>query len=238
MLADLFNCPAENIRVAYNGVDADALLGLSPEGRALVDRLGLLDSDLVLLMPVRVTQAKNIEYALGVTAALKERDCRPRLIVTGPPDPHDGKIIVYFRSLRTLRTELNVEHEARFVFESGPYPNEPRLVDDRVVGDLYRMSDVMFMPSHREGFGMPVVEAGLAGVPVVCADVPAASEIGGSEVMLIDPAVEPIRTADRILELIEHNPISRLRRRVRQGYSWSAIFRRDIEPLLKDTQTK
>ncbi|NIV33878.1 MAG: glycosyltransferase, partial [Anaerolineae bacterium] len=72
-LAKLFGCPADEVRVIYNGVDPQALLGLSPEGATLVERLGLLEQDLVLLMPVRVTQAKNIEYALRVVASLKAR---------------------------------------------------------------------------------------------------------------------------------------------------------------------
>src|SRR5690606_12542189 len=70
--------------------------------------LGLLDAGLNVLMPVRVTQAKNIEYALRVTAALKAAGQRPRLIVTGPPDPHDAQSMACFRSLLALRQELGV----------------------------------------------------------------------------------------------------------------------------------
>lgn len=232
VLADLLQCPAERIRVVYNGVAPDVLLGLSPDGHALADRLGLLECDLVLLMPVRVTQAKNIECALRVAAHLKEHGCRLRLIITGPPDPHDAHSLAYFRSLQTLRRELGVEKEARFVFECGAQPDEPLLIEPRIVGDLYRVSDVMFMPSHREGFGMPVLEAAWAGVPVVCSGIPAAREIGGDDVVLIDAADEPAHIAGQILDCIERNPVSRLRRRARREYSWRAIFHRDIEPLL------
>ena len=232
-LAELLGCSSEQIRVIYNGVDPVTLLGLSAEGYALVSRLGLLDRELVLLMPVRVTRAKNIEYALHMVAALKARGCRPRLVVTGPPDPHDAYSMTYYHSLQDLRRKLNVVEEARYVFESGPEPDWPFFIDDRVVGDLFRVSDVVFMPSHREGFGMPVLEAGLVGVPVVCTDIPAASEIGDGSVMLIDTTDDPAITANRILKRIERNPISRLRRRVRQRYTWSTIFRRDIAPLLE-----
>ncbi len=72
-LADLFGCPLEEIRVIYNGVDPQELLALSDVGRSLIDRLDLWDSDLNLLMPVRVTQAKNVELALRVVAVLKKR---------------------------------------------------------------------------------------------------------------------------------------------------------------------
>ena len=232
-LAQLLGCPVEEIRVIYNGVDPSSLLGLTAEGADLVGRLELLEPDLVLLMPVRVTRAKNIEYALRVVAALKARDCRPKLVLTGPPDPHDAKSMTYFESLQALRRQLDVEEEMRFVFESGLDPEQPLIIDTQVVGDLFRVADLMFMPSHREGFAMPVLEAGLAGVPVVCTDVPAAVEIGQEDVMLFDKAEDPADLADRILSWAEGSAVRRLRRRVRQSYTWHAIFERDIEPLLR-----
>jgi glycosyltransferase involved in cell wall biosynthesis len=232
-LAALLGCPLEQIRVIYNGVSPEVLLGLSVEGYALVTRLGLLESDLVLLMPVRITQAKNIEYALQVVAALKELGYRPKLIVTGPPDPHEADSMAYFQGLQALRKQLGLEREMRFVFESGPEPTQPFIIDERVVGDLFRVSDVMFMPSHREGFGLPVLEAGLAGVPVVCThNVPAAEEIGGGEVILFDANQDPALVAGQILAWVEGSPAHRLRRRVRQYYTWHTIFHRDIKPLL------
>ncbi|HEY3476756.1 MAG TPA: glycosyltransferase, partial [Anaerolineales bacterium] len=118
-LAGLFGCPSEEIRVIYNGVDPGELLTLSEQGRALVDRLGLWDSDINLLMPVRVTQAKNIELALQVVAALKERGIHPKLVVTGPPDPHDPGNMKYFQSLLDLRQQLNLRDNMHFVYESG-----------------------------------------------------------------------------------------------------------------------
>jgi glycosyltransferase involved in cell wall biosynthesis len=232
-LAALLECPLEEVQVIYNGVNPQVLLGLSEAGYALVNRLGLLESNLNLLMPVRVTQAKNIEYALQVLAALKSRGARPKLILTGPPDPHDAESMAYFHSLQMLREEMGVEKEMRVVFESGPEPDQPFIIDDRVVGDLYRVSDVMFMPSHREGFGMPVLEAGLIGMPVVSSDnVPAAAEIGGQDVTIFDAGQEPDELAEQILAWAEASPTLRLRRRVRQYYTWEAIFQRDIEPLL------
>jgi glycosyltransferase involved in cell wall biosynthesis len=232
-LATLLGCPLEQIHVIYNGVDPKMLLGLSAEGQALVNRLGLLESDLVLLMPVRVTRAKNIEYAMHVVAALKSRGSRPKLVVTGPPDPHDEESMAYFRTLQELRIDLDVEEEMRFVFESGSDPDEPFTIDAQVVGDLLRVSDAMFMPSHTEGFGMPVLEAGLVGVPILCTDIPAAEEIGGEGVILFDADEDPAHVAELILAWVERSPAHRLRRRTRQNYTWRAIFQRDIKPLLR-----
>jgi glycosyltransferase involved in cell wall biosynthesis len=100
------------------------------------------------------------------------------------------------------------------------------------VGDLFRVSDLMFMPSHREGFGMPVLEAGLVGIPVVSTPVPAAEEIGGENVKIIDAEADPAEIAALILEWVDADKIYHLRRQVRQQYTWDAIFEKDIEPLL------
>ena len=198
-----------------------------------MERLGLLESDLILLMPVRITQAKNLEYALRLVAALKDLRRQPVLVVTGPPDPHDARSVAYFHSLQALRERLGVSAEARFVYESGPCPDQPFTIDEEVVGDLLRVSDLVLMSSHREGFGMPVLEAGLVGVPVVCTDVPAAEEIGGSDVLRFDTDEDPRHLAERVLAAVEQSPVYRLRRRVRQRYTWRAILHRDIRPLLR-----
>lgn len=232
VLAELFGCDVQDIHLVYNGVEPGSLLGLSQEGRRLAERLDLFSANLVLLMPVRVTRAKNIEYALQVLAALSQ-STGAKLIITGPPDPHDPASMGYFNELKNLRRSLGVEREARFVFESGHAPDDPYFIDERVVGDLYRLSDVVFMPSHREGFGMPVLEAGLAGIPVLCTGIPAAEEIGAQEVTLFSAGEAPGDLAAAIVDLVEANPLSRFRRNIRQRYTWEAVFQRQIKPLLR-----
>jgi len=232
-LSELFGCPAERISVIYNGVDPGELLGLSGESQSLVDQFNVAQSDLVLLMPVRVTQAKNIEFALQVVATLKRRGLRPSLIVTGPPDPHDALSLSYYQGLLALRRQLGVEQEVRFVYETSLGPGQPRTVGPRVVGELFRVSDVLFMPSHREGFGMPVVEAGLVGLPVFCAAIPAGEEIGGEDVTTFAADATPAEVAARLAAWAEASAIHRLRRRVRQSLTWDQLFRREILPLLE-----
>ena len=231
-LANLFECPVEKINVIYNGVNPQDLLGLSSEGMELIKRLNLLDSELNILMPVRVTQAKNIEYALQVLAMVISNGIAAKLVLTGPPDPHDAHNMAYYHSLHQMRRKLGIEDRMHFVFEAGPDPEQPYQINSQVVGDLFRISDLLFMPSHREGFGMPVLEAGLTGIPVVSTEIPASVEIASDEVLLIKPDQDPHTTARQILELVEGNPISRFRRKVRQDYTWEAIFSKDIEPLL------
>jgi glycosyltransferase involved in cell wall biosynthesis len=233
-LARLFNQPEDNIQVVYNGVDHQTLLGLSTEGYDLIQRLDVFNSDLILLMPVRVTQAKNIEYALHLVATLKEKGVQPKLIHTGPPDPHSDQSMQYFHSLQKLRSELNIENEMCFVFESGPQADQPYQVSLDIVGELYRISDLMLMPSHREGFGMPVLEAGLVGIPAICTShVPAAVEIGAADITIFDASTDPTHLAGQLISWMKTNPQYRFKQRVRRQFTWDALFERDILPLLE-----
>ncbi len=231
-LAGLYQCLPEEIQVIYDGVDQADLYSLSEEGRSLIERLQLTQAELILLMPVRITQAKNIELALQVVAQLKERGTLTRLVISGPPDPHDPRDMDYYASLLNLRQKLGVEKEARFVYESGPLPGEGYTIRLPVVRELYRACDALFMPSHREGFGMPILEAGLIGLPIFTTEIPAAQEIGGQEVIRFSPNDPAGKVAEQILSWILDSPTQRLRQRIRQNYTWQAIFEHQILPLL------
>lgn len=233
-LADLLRCPREEVQIIPNGVDPQEVLALSEAGLALIDQLSLWESDLNLLLPVRITQAKNLELAVHVIAALKQNGIHPRLVVTGPPDPHNPANMQYFQDLLDLRNRQGVTEEVRFIYESGPAPGQPLIVGMDVVAHLLRVSDALFMPSHREGFGMPILEAGLAGIPVFCSTaIPAANEIGGGDVIRFSPDAQPEDVARLILDWMEGSPVHRLARRVRQRFTWQSIFQRQILPLIQ-----
>lgn len=53
---------------------------------------------------------------------------------------------------------------------------------------LYRGASVLVMPSTYEGFGLPVLEAMRAGIPVICARSSSLPEVGGDAAMWVDAA--------------------------------------------------
>ena len=232
-LAEVFNCPQSRLHVIPNGVHVRFWWNLSPEGDALLTQLGLLEGDLFMLQPVRITQLKNIAYSLRVAAAVKASGYSPRFLVTGPPDPHDPTGLKLLAELRTLRRELGLESEAFFACELGPDPDEPRVLPFSVVRDLYEACDLILLPSTAEGFGIPLIEAGLLGRAVFCADIPAFREIGTRLVHHFRLDDEPADVAARILSWAERDRSYQLRRRVWREYTWRAVRRIHIEPLLK-----
>ena len=232
-LVEISGMPAAEIAVIYNGVDPAAVLGLSPAGAALAERLGLQAADLVLVMPVRVTRAKNIEFALETVYHLAQDSPDVRLVITGPPDPHIPDSLAYYETLRRRRSELGLTRQVRFVYESGPEGSSSFEIPITQVYELLRCADVMLMPSLREGYGMPILEAGLAGIPVVAQlAVPAAREIAGVDLGIVLENQTPAETAQEISQLVEISPTLRFKRRVRRSYTWDTLFYQSIEPLL------
>jgi glycosyltransferase involved in cell wall biosynthesis len=68
-------------------------------------------------------------------------------------------------------------------------------VPDGLLPGLYAGAEAFALPSHYEGFGLPVLEAMAAGVPVVAADTAALPETCGGAARLVPPDGEAVRDA-------------------------------------------
>jgi glycosyltransferase involved in cell wall biosynthesis len=55
---------------------------------------------------------------------------------------------------------------------------------------LYERAHAFIYPSMFEGFGMPVLEAMAAGIPVACSDIPPLREVAGDAALFFDPLDE------------------------------------------------
>jgi glycosyltransferase involved in cell wall biosynthesis len=52
-------------------------------------------------------------------------------------------------------------------------------LDSHILAAVYRRASLVLLPSEREGFGLPVVEAMACGTLVIASDIPALREVGG-----------------------------------------------------------
>lgn len=234
-LAERYNQPKEKIEVIYNGFDPCVWYGLTPEGWDLIHRLDLLSGDLIMLMPARVIQSRNIELAARVLAALKERGCCPRLVITSLPGPRGEDSMMNDKDLFQLRDALDLQRELFFFCEPGGDPGIPFAISQQVAADLLRICDILFMPSHRAGLGQPVLEAGLFGTPVLLSDqANAAKEVDGRRVYLFDLLAAPEKIAELLLERATRSQSYRFRCQIRQNLTWETLFRKKIEPLLRN----
>lgn len=233
MLADLLQIPIEQIAVAPPGVDVQALLKLEPQTAAIVHKHRLLEADPLLVLPARITRRKNIELAVRIVAALRERGCAPTLVVTGPPGPHNPTNAAYLAELQMLRSAL----DARVIFlyeevSGGATPTPAYPVTDVHIADWLGLADGLLFPSRSEGFGMPVIEAALRGVPIFCADIPPFREIVGDRALVFALDEPPAVIAARIAAALCDDARYGLRREVRVRYTWQAIYHQAIKPLL------
>ena len=55
---------------------------------------------------------------------------------------------------------------------------------------LYERARAFVYPSTFEGFGMPILEALAAGIPVACSDIPPLREVAGDAALYFDPLNE------------------------------------------------
>lgn len=95
-------------------------------------------------------------------------------------------------------------------------------VNDAELEDFYASLDVLVVPSHFEGFGLPVLEAMARGVPVIAARSSSLPEVGGEAALYFDPN-DPEELAQRLHEIADPTTAATLRNaglaRV-ASYSW------------------
>jgi glycosyltransferase involved in cell wall biosynthesis len=77
--------------------------------------------------------------------------------------------------------------------------------------NLYRRALVFVLPSHNEGFGMPVLEAMTVGVPVVAANRGALPEVLDGAGVLVEPD-DVVGLAEALASLLD-DPLRRQRQR-------------------------
>ncbi len=135
-------------------------------------------------------------------AAKMSRPAGKRIAMIGEIEPRKNQAGV-LRACRYLRAERPEERITLVLIgdkaPQNPYAFLERMaqqhvniehlgyVSDSTIGDALRSCDAFLYPSLWEGFGIPVLEAMSAGVPVVCSDGSSLPEVGGPLAFYCDP---------------------------------------------------
>lgn len=140
---------------SLSGVDVERfnLGALAEQAGRLRTRLGLNESHFVFAFIARKTRDKGAVDVLRAFAAVSKYHPRARLLFVGP-DESGGEIGELSRAEPELFNN---------VLDVGQVENH----------ELYlAISDVLCLPSHREGFGNIVIDAAALGVPAIGSNIP------------------------------------------------------------------
>lgn len=209
------------IAVVTNGIDIDKVLGLSLAGMRLARRLGILEAEPLLLQPVRLTRRKRVEAAIDATAVLRARGRDAMLVVTGVVGPHDARNRSYLKELAARAAKVE---GVKLLAAMGIRVHYEQIVD------LYALADVLVFPSESEGFGIPMLEAGLHRMPIVCSDIPALRETGGDDPIYVPPDASGEVIADAVERALDTR-VMRMRSRAR-AHAWPKILRERVLPVI------
>ena len=98
-----------------------------------------------------------------------------------------------------------------------------------MIAELYQLAAAVLLPSESEGFGLPVLEAGLVRVPVVCSDLDVFREVAGDAVWTFPADAPAAKVADTLAEALDSRP-ARLQARA-ADYDWSRVLPRIEEEI-------
>jgi len=228
-LSELMKIGKSQIHVIPNGVDLGKFLKLEQQTLGYIKKLDLLHASPLLLLPVRITSRKNIELALRILAALRNEFPSAQMVVTGPLGPHNSANLQYFEKMCALREELGLKNSAHFLAEL-----TNAFIPDSVVSDFYKLADALLFPSFEEGFGIPILEAGFAGVPVFCSDIPPLKILGGEFASYFSPQGKPDAVAKMMAGQFKNDKVFGLRTSVRNQFAWEHIYATKIAPMLEE----
>jgi glycosyltransferase involved in cell wall biosynthesis len=140
--------PEDRISLIPHGIDTDRFPVTTPDQRAAARRsLGLSDSDVVFCFAGRLDHPKNEEWLLDVDEAAVQAGVKHLRILLAGEGPHEAM----------LRQRIASEGRTGRVLVLG----------HRDVLPVYQASDLLCLPSEREGFSLVCAEAMSTGVPIL-----------------------------------------------------------------------
>jgi glycosyltransferase involved in cell wall biosynthesis len=153
--------PERRVRVVPLGLHPAFLRGDRGAARVIDRLLGPRDGAIELLHVGSSIPRKRLDVLLDVFAEVRRHLPDARLLRVGG---------AFTAAQQARLSRLGVAGAVRVL---------PPLGWDEVAA-VYRRADLVLLPSEREGFGLPVLEALACGTPVVASDLPVLRETGGT----------------------------------------------------------
>lgn len=136
--------------------------------RNTIDHLGVPNK--YILYVGSINSRKNLLGIVKAYSLMSQQDRLP-LVVIGNGGSYKAEVLKY--------VEENDLHKYIIIFDS--------VQDLRILQAFYQSATLFVYPSFYEGFGLPVTEALLSGVPTITSSVSSLPEAGGDAAMYVDP---------------------------------------------------
>jgi len=222
------------VQAIPSGIDWASILNLDEQTLDIIDTYHLMNAFPVLFLPARITRRKNIEQAIAITAALRKYYPSATLVISGPLGPHNPKNRVYFDELKQLTRQSGLDQAqekgaAKAIFLA-EYSAD--FLPMRTIYGLFRFTDALLFPSFQEGFGIPILEAGMVQMPIFCSNIPPFHETAADNAHYFDPDGDPAQIAKDMHLIFQNHETIRHKNKVKQKYTWNNIFMHQIEPLV------
>lgn len=158
--------------------------------RAVLDRLGLTPQR-YLIYPANFWKHKNHEMLLTAfgMACHEGLPADIKLVCTGAPGARQTWLMSAARTMNLAD---------RILF--------PGFLPNAELAALMADCTGVIFPSLYEGFGLPVIEAMAAGVPVACSNTTSLPEVAADAAILFDPRV-PTQVAQAMISLVENEAL-------------------------------
>jgi glycosyltransferase involved in cell wall biosynthesis len=193
----------------YYGVHAAVIhSGVEPELFALAERR---EPERFLLCLSTLHPHKNLDRLVRAYAALGRSDFD--LVIAGLRG-------FYAKELEALIASLDLGDRVRIT----------GWVSREQVHELLRTAWAAIQPSTFEGFGLPVLEAMAAGVPLACSDIAPFREITGGHAAMFDPANEPA-ISEAMLRLMDDPSDTTVAREHARQFTWERTAHKTIRVL-------
>lgn len=185
-LMNRFSVGPEKVKVIRWGSDFEAHRPLLPSTvSATVAKLNLPDQ--FLFYPAVTWEHKNHEAIIRALRVLKDTyDIRAQVRFSGKWTP-------FRRNLDRLASELGVSDQIRYL----------GFVSPEELQAVYARATAMIFPSKFEGFGLPLLEAFHAGVPVLSSNATVLPEVAQDAALYFDPN-SPEQLAEEIKRVLQN----------------------------------
>ena len=168
------------------GVDLNRFDPKTVDGFAVRAELGIKPTNLVVGMVARLSFEKGLREFLDAAVQVAAAFPESLFLVVGPADE------VTPEHLEALTVNLGIRSKVQFLGMRTDMP------------ELYSAMDVVVLPSHREGLGLTLVEAGAMGKPVVATNIVGCNEaVSDGETGLLVPPRNAQALAGAVIQLLQ-----------------------------------